>query len=458
MPLAPSMELTATTDQVRIVDPLTDPLFAELSTVFPDVTPFHGSPWAQTLIRAYGHRPFYHLVEAGAAEDRSCGGPEDRRIGGSEDRKTGGTELRNHGRSEDQIVSGRPSPKLPPSALPSHRPTVPPSHRPTVPPSHRPTVSPSHRPTVPPSHRPTVPPSHRPTALLPLMEVSSWLTGRRGVALPFSDVCALLRSEGSDATHQKQSLPALWPDIVELGRHRGWRTIQLRGGPAPVPDVQPSISYHGHVLDLSGGESALFNGLHPSVRRAIRKARQSELRVELSHALDALHAYYALHTRTRQRHGLPPQPFKFFLSLYDHAIANGNAFISLVRLGVRPIAGAIFLHAGRTAVFKYGASDPTQPSLRANDLLFWETIRQLAADGFGALHFGRTDLDHEGLRRFKLGWGTREEPIHYYTYDLRANAFVVDHRRVNGRFNSLFTRLPLAVNRILGSLAYPHLD
>jgi lipid II:glycine glycyltransferase (peptidoglycan interpeptide bridge formation enzyme) len=290
------------------------------------------------------------------------------------------------------------------------------------------------------------------------MEVSSWLTGRRGVALPFSDFCSLLGSVGSDPTHQKQSLEALWPRILELGRQRGWRTIELRSGPPPTPEAQPSATFHGHILELSGGESELSNRLHPSVRRAIRKARQSELRVESTHALDALHAYYALHIRTRQRHGLPPQPFTFFLKLYDQMIATGNGFICLVRLGVPAIAGAIFLHAGRTAVFKYGASDPAHPTLRANDLLFWETIRQLAADGFATLHFGRTDLDHEGLRRFKLGWGTREEPIHYYTYDLRANAFVVATRRVNGRLNALFTRLPPAVNRLLGSLIYRHLD
>jgi hypothetical protein len=284
------------------------------------------------------------------------------------------------------------------------------------------------------------------------MEVSSWLTGRRGVTLPFTDFCPPLSvSTGT--------LPAtLWSETVEFGQKRGWRTIEIRGGGAPRHDAQPSNVFYGHHLDLGRGESDLFDALYPSVRRAIRKAQKSGVTIELSHALDALHDYYSLHGQTRRRHGLPPQPFRFFLSLHDEIISTGSGFIALARVDGRAIAGAIFLHAGRMAVFKYGASDAAHQALRANDLLFWETIRRLAADGFGTLHFGRTDLEHEGLRRFKLGWGTREELIHYYRYDLRCNDFVTVQNHVNGRHNVLFARLPVPVNRLLASLLYKHLD
>jgi hypothetical protein len=290
------------------------------------------------------------------------------------------------------------------------------------------------------------------------MEVSSWLTGRRGVALPFSDLCPTLFAPGTSAETQRRCFQQLWKQLIELGRQRGWRTIELRGGLPPTPDAAPSVSFHGHVLDLDLDEPGLFNRLHPSVRRAIRKARQSKVRVQLSHALDALHDYYALHARTRQRHGLPPQPFGFFLSLHDQVISTGNGFISIAHSGSRPIAGAIFLRAGRTAMFKYGASDPAHQSLRANDLLFWETIQHLAAHGVSTLHFGRTSQQNEGLRRFKLGWGTRETVIPYYGYDLRTDQFVSAPDRLHGWHNAVFERLPIPLNRILGAVLYRHLD
>src|SRR6266567_6950260 len=51
--------------------------------------------------------------------------------------------------------------------------------------------------------------------LLPVMEVSSPWTGRRGVSLPFSDFCAPLSVEG----HQRQPL---YKRAMEHGRGGGW--------------------------------------------------------------------------------------------------------------------------------------------------------------------------------------------------------------------------------------------
>src|SRR5882724_3550330 len=58
---------------------------------------------------------------------------------------------------------------------------------------------------------------------LPLMEVDSWLTGRRGISLPFTDDCEPLCQEAS--TFQK-----LFRDAVEFGKSRGWKYIECRGG------------------------------------------------------------------------------------------------------------------------------------------------------------------------------------------------------------------------------------
>ena len=56
----------------------------------------------------------------------------------------------------------------------------------------------------------------------------------------------------------------------------------------------------------------------------------------------------------------------------------------------------------------------------------WEAIKRYAENGFSRLHLGRTSLANEGLRRFKLGLGAREEKIEYYKYDFRKESFVSD--------------------------------
>jgi hypothetical protein len=88
----------------------------------------------------------------------------------------------------------------------------------------------------------------------------------------------------------------------------------------------------------------------------------------------------------------------------------------------------------------------------------WEAINFLARQGFEKLHFGRTSLENQGLRRFKLSWGTAEETINYFRFDGTSNECIVAGDRVSGFHNSVIARLPLALNRLMGEVIYPHLD
>ena len=47
----------------------------------------------------------------------------------------------------------------------------------------------------------------------------------------------------------------------------------------------------------------------------------------------------------------------------------------------------------------------------------WQGIQLLARTGVEKLHFGRTDSENDGLRRFKLSWDTQEETIDYFRVD-----------------------------------------
>src|SRR5882672_10733288 len=62
-----------------------------------------------------------------------------------------------------------------------------------------------------------------PEAVLPLMEVNSWLTGRRGIALPFTDECAPLGAG-------KDSFGEIFQNAIVFGKNRSWKYIECRGG------------------------------------------------------------------------------------------------------------------------------------------------------------------------------------------------------------------------------------
>jgi hypothetical protein len=287
--------------------------------------------------------------------------------------------------------------------------------------------------------------------LLPLMEVSSPWTGRRGVSLPFMDFCHPLKTAGQDAGK-------LYEMAMARGRGRGWRYLECRSSDEDWPGSSPSLVFYGHQLDLEAGEKSLFEKLDGSVRRGIKKAQAAGLRIQFDNSLESVETYYALHCRTRRRHGLPPQPFRFFANIQKYLLQPGFGFIATALCENKPAAAAVFLHQGRQALYKFGASDYAFQSMRPNNFVMWEGLCQCAARGCERLHLGRTSLANEGLRRFKLGFGAREQEIKCCKYDFRAGRFVTDADRAEGWFNRVFAFLPPPLLRLAGQLLYPHMS
>jgi len=291
----------------------------------------------------------------------------------------------------------------------------------------------------------------RPAALLPLMEVDSVLTGRRGVCVPFADRCGPLLFEKID--------PRLLVDVLcRLGRERSWRHVEVRGAAGLPAEVPASVEFYAHELDLRPGLESVFAGFEPSVRRAIRKAGQEGLTVEVRADAEAVRAFGALHARSRRRHGLPPQPARFFQAIQEEMLAPGQGTVVLASQAGTPVAAAVFFLTGSRAVYKFGASDERAQATRANNLVMWQGIQWLAERGAAALHFGRTSCSQDGLRRYKRGWGAAESLLPYHKLSLPDATWAHDRDHSAGRHTAFFSRLPLPINRFLGAVLYPHLD
>jgi Acetyltransferase (GNAT) domain len=288
-------------------------------------------------------------------------------------------------------------------------------------------------------------------ALIPLMEIRSPFTGRRGVCLPFSDSCEPLFFEPDIVGFVRDRL-------LSFAQQRRWHHIEIRGGRSLQLAPEPAPRFYGHILELNGDCTQMFGRFASSVRRAIRKADRSEVNAVTVRNREAVDDFYRLHVETRRRHGLPPQSASFFRNIYEHVIKPGVGFIVLARRGSRTIAAAIFFRFGNNAVYKYGASDNRFQEFRANNLVMWHGIQFLVRIGVKKLHFGRTDCGNDGLRRFKLSWGTQEEVINYHRVDPSGRQCFTPVRSDSGFHKKVFGRLPLVFNRVAGSIIYPHLD
>ena len=289
-------------------------------------------------------------------------------------------------------------------------------------------------------------------ALMPFMEVRSSLTGRRGVCLPFSDFCDPL-------TFDEYETGIGIEKLIELARERNWKYFEVRGGEFFQVGAQPVTTFYGHKIDLRSGLGGLAARFESSVRRAIRKGEKSAVVTQLDCSRAAILAFYKLHVQTRRRHGIPPQPVSFFLNIHESIIKPGLGFVVLARSQSKPVAGAVFFQLGKKALYKFAASDETLQELRGNNLVIWEGIKFLVQEGFETLHFGRTALDNDGLRQFKLAWGTEEEIINYFRFETAAGTWVSARNGGGPGFHKrIFSRLPLALNRLAGAMIYPHLD
>ena len=93
-----------------------------------------------------------------------------------------------------------------------------------------------------------------PVALVPLLEVSSPFTGRRGVCLPFTDFCDPLFFGGCDSGIVSRPL-------CELARNRNWKYFEIRGGTTSAPWATPSIEILRTYVGSSEWPRSAFRGL-----------------------------------------------------------------------------------------------------------------------------------------------------------------------------------------------------
>jgi CelD/BcsL family acetyltransferase involved in cellulose biosynthesis len=287
------------------------------------------------------------------------------------------------------------------------------------------------------------------SVLIPVMEVNNIPLPKKGVSLPFTDA-------SDSIVPVSESWRDLFKELTAFGRNAGWKSVEIRGGGPNVDESIPFSSYHTHVLEISKDAPAMLKNVSDGTRSNIRKAEREGIVVTISDSHEALNSFYGLHSATRRRHGLPPQPKRFFTAVHNHVLSAGKGYVVLAKIKSRPVAGAVFFHFGTKAIYKYSASDPTFQNARPNNLVLWEAIRRYSADGFTTLSLGRTDSDNLGLRHYKSSWGAREEILRYYKFDIERNNFVTSGVHVPGLMATVFRALPLPVLNVLGSVMYKY--
>lgn len=282
-------------------------------------------------------------------------------------------------------------------------------------------------------------------AALPVMEIRSVLTGRRFVSLPFTDYCPPLVSEGADSHALALALEKEWD---------GRAVLEIRAPLPRQPHVHPCSRATHHTLAIGTDEKALLASFDKDTRYNIRRGQRNGVTVTLDRSLEGMAAFYRLQVLTRHRLGVPVQPWRFFAHLHRLVIEPGLGFVLLARADGQLLSAAVLLNWNGTLIGKYLASDARRWAMRPNHVLIWEAIRWACQNGYHTLDFGRTDDEDEGLRRFKLGWGAREEPLTYSYLASRPPSPLGE--RAQRALSYVIRHSPQSVCCAIGELLYAH--
>lgn len=281
----------------------------------------------------------------------------------------------------------------------------------------------------------------------PMLEVRGLRRGRRWLSLPFTDYCPPL---ALDADYRD----VLAARIAGAASAAGVAAVELRG-PVEAMAFAVGTAAVRHTLELTDDPEALLRTFHRSQvqRNIVRGARSGAVVRTGQSRRDLVETFYDLHARTRRRQGVPVQPRRFFELLWRDLIEPGRGYVLLSWVGGTAVAGAVFLVSDHAVVYKFGASEPSWWKVRPNHGLFWEAIRRGCEDGQRVFDWGRTDLGHQGLRDFKSGWASREEPLAYST--LARDPVRAHGARRGMRAAGAIIRLsPPWVSRALGTALY----
>jgi CelD/BcsL family acetyltransferase involved in cellulose biosynthesis len=297
----------------------------------------------------------------------------------------------------------------------------------------------------------STPPGQRLSDGIAFCEIRSWITGSRLVSLPFADHCEPLLDETADSCEFTE-----W--MRRECRHRNWKYVEIRPLRWEMDSKCPlfaSQSFWLHTLDLTLPLDQIFRNLDKScVQRRIRRAENARLSYESGRSETLLSDFYRLLTITRRRHRLLPQPLAWFRNLV--ACMSPGVETRVARTGGIPIAAIFTLRHRGVVVYKYGCSDERFHHLGGMPFLFWKLIEEAKFAGAERIDFGRTDLENDGLLRFKDQFGTTRRRLTYFRYpeSTKAKRLAASDMPAARR---LLAVLPGALSSRAGRLLYRHI-
>lgn len=165
-----------------------------------------------------------------------------------------------------------------------------------------------------------------------------------------------------------------------------------------------------HALRLAGSFEEIYRRSAKNHRGANRQGRSKGVTVTVAASLEDWKSYYEIYLDSLHRWGekaTSNHEWSLFEQIY--LLRSPHVKLWLARLEGKAISGALVFYSYKIAAYWNGASLESHMTYRPAQVLLYEAICHAAESGLEWFDFGPSG-PHEGVRRFKAGFGCMELP------------------------------------------------
>ena len=275
--------------------------------------------------------------------------------------------------------------------------------------------------------------------------------GKRIISLPFTDFCDPIAKSVKDWQRLTANLLSQNLPIKMRCLHN-----QLPASDDNFKQINQAL---WHRIDVSRDEDKIWGDISSSARRAIRKAEKNGVTVEFRNDANAMKEFYNLHVGVRKyKHGLLAQPYEFFKNLAEVFLASGKGTVALSYHEGQIVGSTLYLKWQDTLYYKYSASALTELAVRPTDMLIYESIKHAKEQGFKYIDLGLSEVEHEGLVRFKRKYATSEKTVAFYGHktDIDYPDTIKNVNQLFGKLTNILTdeSVPDDITAQVGNIMY----
>ncbi len=284
--------------------------------------------------------------------------------------------------------------------------------------------------------------------LMPSFIVKSPLFGNSVASMPYLN-------EGGIVATSEEAFKALLEEAGKIAKDNSCKYVELRHR-EPLSFNGEELAERQHKvamrMSLEGDPDEIFGKFPAKLRSQIRRPGKSGLEgkvsgvdIEQKESVDAFYQVFSEHMRDL---GTPVYP----KSLFENTVScfGQKARVITVWDKNKPVAAGITVGFGDSSEIPWASSLRSYNKQSPNMLLYWQTIKQCALDGYKFFDFGRSNPD-SGTLKFKKQWGAEPRPLHWY-YKLN-NSEAPDVSPSNSKFEIMvkcWQKLPLPLANALG--------